>query len=226
MSNPPSSLQQRQRLHRRQNSTPVAFEAMKVQHPTTIQRQNSQHRRGQSIDSRSPIRRQHHHTGSMVSITNLGSTPYGQQILREAQQQRISRPGQHQQIELPVSPQCGMYLSHPSHSLPTSPYDNMTMNAFMQSQGMSAHSQFMPQDFNIPMSAGLSGGFELDENNQHYFQSAQYFPHQHMGFAVQDRRQSHPELRIQTGMRPLTPTQQIQTGKFTIVVLWLKLINV
>lgn len=212
MSNPPSSLQHRQRLHRRQNSTPVAFEAMRVQHPATIQRQNShQHRRGQSIDSRSPIRRQHHHTGSMVSITNLGSTLHGQQILREAQQQKLSRPGQHQHFELPVSPQCGSYLSQTHGSLPTSPYDNMTMNAFMQNQGMPSHSQYFPQDFNVPLSADLQVSFEIDENNQHYFQNAHTL-NQSMEASMQDRRMSHPELRIQTGMRPLTPTQQIQTG--------------
>lgn len=212
MSNPPSSLQQRQKLHRRQNSTPVAFEAMKVQHPALIQRQNSQHRRGQSTDSRSPIRRQHHHSGSMVSITNLGSTIQGQQILREAQQQRLSRPGQQQQIELSESPQCGTFPSQTNGSLPESLYDNMSMNVAMQSQGMPTHSQFNPHDFNMPMPTGLPMGYVIDENNQHYIQNAHMYA-QSMGMQFHDRRMSHPELRIHTGLRPLTPTQQIQTGK-------------
>ncbi|KAL8243854.1 hypothetical protein R6Q59_010112 [Mikania micrantha] len=211
MSNPPSSLQQRQRLHRRQQSTPVAFEAMKVQHPATVQRQNSQHRRGQSIDSRSPIRRQHQHTGSMVGITNIGSTPFGQQILREAQQQRLSRPGQQQSIELPVSPQCGIFLPQSRQSLPTSPYDNMTMNAVMQAQSMAAHSQYFSQDSHMPPSAGLQGAYEIDENNQHYFQNAHMFPH-NVGAPMHERRMSQPDLRIQTGIRPLTPTQQFHSA--------------
>jgi hypothetical protein len=214
MSNPSSSLHSQPGLHRRQHSTPVlAFEAMKMERPTPIQRQNSPHRRGQSQDSRSPIRRQQHQrTGSTVSTTNIGSIPHGQQILREAQQQRLARPGQPHPNELPVSPQCGIYQPM-SNSTSTSPYDNMPMNAVMQHhQAIPTHSQFIPQDFKMPMSAGLPMGFELDENN-HYFQSSHPISQYMGGMPLHDRRLSQPDLRIHTGMRPITPSQQIQNGK-------------
>lgn len=216
MSNPISSLHNPQGIHRRQHSTPIlAFEAMKMERPTT-QRYNSQHRRGQSQDSRSPIRRQlHQRTGSAVSITNQGTTTQGQQILREAQQQRIARPGQQSQIELPVSPQCGIYQTM-SNSMSMSPYDNMSMNAIMQQpQAMTTHSQFIQQDFKMPMTAGLSMNFELDENN-HYFQNSHMMNQYMGGVPLHDRRMSQPELRIHTGMRPLTPAEEIQSGMWLL----------
>jgi len=216
MSNPPSSLRQQQRMqqHRRQNSTPVvAFEAMKVSQPTP-QRQNM-HRRGQSFDyqqqqQRSPIRRQQQN--GMVNITNLGH--HGQQILREAQQQRLARPGQQQHTEIPQSPQCGNFMTG-SPSIPVSPYENMTMNGTMQSSSMQVpHSQYYTQEMNLPMSAGLHGmGVSFDENSQHYFQQAHMVPQTApMMQMPEDRRMSQPDLRIQTGLRPFTPTQQVQTG--------------
>lgn len=211
MSNPPSSLQRRQGLHRRQNSTPIAFEAMKVQMPpANIQRQNV-HRRGQSYDiSRSPIRR-HQHTGSAVSMnTNIGSI-HGQQILREAQQQRTTRPGQQQrnpQLDTTVTQQCGFFPQ--SQPFSETPY-NMTMNVFMPvPQDMMPHSQF--QDMQMPMSAGSQAAYLLDENSQHYFQAMHQIQEAQMMSATNGRI-PQPELRVQTGMRPYTPTQQIQTGK-------------
>ncbi|RDW73905.1 hypothetical protein BP5796_07347 [Coleophoma crateriformis] len=80
LSNPNNNLQNRQRLHRRQNSTPNAFEAAKVNALPNLQRHGS-HRRGISLDQR---RRQ---------------TPPQDytHILRETQQQRLVRPGQQYQ---------------------------------------------------------------------------------------------------------------------------------
>ncbi|KAL2045891.1 hypothetical protein ABVK25_011994 [Lepraria finkii] len=189
--------------HRRQNSTPVvAFEAMKVSnsnmHPT--QQRQPIHRRGLSFDqhNRSPIRRQP--LGSTVSITNVAQQ-LGQQILREAQQQRAHRPGQQNQIQtdLPVQqPQCGVY----SGSSPYYSYEAMTMNSIMQNppQMQFANSPFYPPDptaYQVP----YQGMAVVDENNPHYFQPAhqvQQVPH--TGF--DERRMSHPELRVHTGMRP------------------------
>lgn len=215
MSNPPSSLQQRQALHRRQNSTPVvAFEAMRVT-ASSPQQRRSLHRRGQSFDQqRSPIRKQQ---GSTVSMTNLGSI-HGHQILREAQQQRIARPGQQldTRMELPISPECGIY-SASSSSMSGTPFENMPMNVFMHqnSQGMEfSHSpQFFP-GLNMAMHGGMSNMGLMDENNPHYLQGAQsVLSHQATGMPMDVRRMSQPDLRVQTQLRPHTPSHQIQTGE-------------
>jgi regulatory protein SWI5 len=94
----PTTLHQRQRQHRRQNSTPTAFEAPKVPSLPTIQR-NVAHRRGMSLDQR--LRRQSPPQDiKQVSTTNKGFQQQQQQkILREAQQQRLARPGQQQQTD-------------------------------------------------------------------------------------------------------------------------------
>lgn len=219
MSIPPSSLQQRQRLHRRQNSTPVvAFEAMKVSTNMPQPRQ-SLHRRGQSFDQqRSPIRR--HPQGGMVSMTNLGPI-HGQQILREAQQQRIVRPGQHHQhpnmhMDMPISPECGMFPAT-SSQVPVSSYENMTMNAMMHqaSQGIDfAHSQQYFADMNMSMQAGVPHMGLMDENNAQYLHDAHsVHSQQSTGISYDNRRMSQPDLRVQTQLRPHTPSSQIQSGE-------------
>ena len=205
MSNQPSSLQSRQKLHKRQQSTPVAFEAMKVQMlPTTTQRQTL-HRRGQSYDTtRTPIRR-HQQTGSMVGMNTNIQSFQGQQILREAQQQR-TRPGQQPiqpRVDTLIAQQCGVIPQQQQQQSFQEQYD-MTMNAMMLPQGIMQHSQYG----NMPLSAGVSESYILDENNQHYFQNLHLQTAQYMPI---DRRLSQPELRH--GMRAYTPDQNIQTGK-------------
>jgi len=217
MSNPNPALQTRQKLHQRQNSTPVAFEGMKMHnlHPTP--RQNA-HRRGQSLDqSRSPIRRQNHQAGSMVSIANIGSTQQGQQILREAQQQKLARPGQRN--ESPTTPQCGLFPLNTQFN-PDAMYNTnntTTMNAMTQDPAdmQIPHSPFYAQEMNMPMSAGFDGmGFGLDENSQHYFQPLHH-PRQDFGNGMIDaRRMSQPDLQLYTEQRPITPAQRINTGKY------------
>ena len=103
LSNPPqpSGLHPRQRQHRRQNSTPTVFEAVKIAPlPNIQQRQNVSHRRGLSLDTRrqhiSPTTatttsRQDYTTVSTTTNPGLSTTP--QHVLRETQQQRIARPG-------------------------------------------------------------------------------------------------------------------------------------
>ncbi len=215
MSNPSPALQQCQTLHQRQNSTPVAsFDGMKMQSlPPTYQRPNS-HRRGQSLDQRSPIRRQHQQPGSMVSITNLGSTPQGQQILREAQQQNLARPGRRN--ETPGSPQCGPYSLNTQFDQNTMYHNSPTMNAMMQSSGtpQMTHSPFYTQDMNMPMSAGFDGmGLALDENTQHYFQPSHHVRQDFGNGTVDTRRMSQPDMQMYAEQRPITPAQQINNGK-------------
>ena len=93
LSNPTKNLHNRQRQHRRQQSTPNAFEPVKATNLPNIQRHNS-HRRGMSLDQR---RRRTPPQEYMVSNTNPGyQTTQPQHILRETQQQRLARPGQQQ----------------------------------------------------------------------------------------------------------------------------------
>lgn len=219
MSNPPSSLHHRQAMHRRQNSTPiVAFEAMKVSTSMPPQRQ-SLHRRGQSFDQqRSPIRRQQQQHGSTVSMTNLGSI-HGQQILREAQQQKIARrPGQQLQLnmDMPISPDCGIY-SGSSGSMPGTPFENMSMNAFMHQNpnGMDySHSPQFFSDMYMSMQNGMPGMGIMDENTPQYLHDARsVHSQQSSGMSFDARRMSQPDLRVQTQLRPHTPSHQIQTGE-------------
>ena len=110
LSNPSSSLQQRQRQHRRQNSTPNALQAPKVPllPVTPLQRNGSKsksHRRGQSLDLRPSqstprLTTSNNITPSQDDISvsiNPGFQPSPnrlQHALREAQQQRLGRPDQ------------------------------------------------------------------------------------------------------------------------------------
>ncbi|KAF4448348.1 SWI5-transcription factor, partial [Fusarium albosuccineum] len=93
----PTGLHARQKQHRRQNSTPTAFEGVKVPNlPNTTSQQRAAHRRGLSLD----IRRQHN-SASPTTRQN-----YMHHVLREAQQQRIqARPGtqQHPYANLALS---------------------------------------------------------------------------------------------------------------------------
>ena len=217
MSNPPPSLPPQQprgkMLHRRQNSTPVnAFEAMRVStNNLPPQQRQGTHRRGLSFDQhqRSPIRR---HPGSTVSITNVQQI--GHQILREAQQQRTARPGQPQlqpqPSNLPVSPQCGYFPG----SQPQPPYDHMTMNSIMHTSPTMqfASSPYYNSPDIGPMHSPYHGMPMVDENSQHYFQQMHAMTQE--ANAVYDaRRMSHPDLTVQTQMRPHTPQDQIQNGR-------------
>ncbi|KAI3588349.1 hypothetical protein IWW34DRAFT_714478 [Fusarium oxysporum f. sp. albedinis] len=96
----PTGLHARQKQHRRQNSTPSAFEGAKIPNLPTTQRQTA-HRRGLSLDVRrqqnqninSAATRQNYMVSTNTNNTGLANIST-QQVLREAQQQRIqARPG-------------------------------------------------------------------------------------------------------------------------------------
>ena len=217
MSNPPSALQPTQpRMHRRQNSTPVqpaSFEALKA---TTLQptiQRTTLHRRGQSLDQRSPTRlSQLQHAENMVGITNIGSIQPGQQILRETQQQQNYRPGQQQlQTSIPTSPGCGPYTSGPG-----TPYEHTTMHSVLGQANLqmmhNLQNQYFSPNMNMPMSAGMDGmgmNFGQEDQQQNYFQNAHVMNNNMMP----ERSMSQPDLRIETGHRPYTPEDQIHSGK-------------
>ncbi|KAI1153863.1 hypothetical protein F4825DRAFT_231467 [Nemania diffusa] len=106
---PPSGLHARNRQHKRQNSTPTAYETLKIApnlqniQPSPLrpqpqqQRSRVSHRRGMSLDTRRQMLAQRRQEYNMVSNTNnTGSAITPQHVVREAQQQRIARPGPQQ----------------------------------------------------------------------------------------------------------------------------------
>ncbi|KAJ1325930.1 regulatory protein SWI5 [Microdochium nivale] len=134
LSNPPSSgLQARQHLHRRQISTPTAYEATKIAsklpqldmhnfgaQPVQSQTARSRiaHRRGMSLDTRrQQLRASMSAAAASASSTtpmqdqfpmvsnNTNNTGYNhtQHVLREAQQQRTAGPGHRHQLSTPTS---------------------------------------------------------------------------------------------------------------------------
>ena len=212
MSNPTSMLQQRQRLHRRQNSTPVALEALKVPNlPNGLQRQNS-HRRGQSLDQRSPRRVQNRQLASTVSSTNQGSPTTGQHILREAQRQNLARPGQ--QTHSPISPRCDIT---PRTGANNQMYDG-SMETFMQEQASLQTSSPIQPCFSpgiyMPSSAGIQDiHSDLGENSPGYFQATEDFQSAFTNGALIERSMSQPDLLLNAQQRPITPAQQMNSGK-------------
>ncbi|OTA99713.1 hypothetical protein M426DRAFT_27253 [Hypoxylon sp. CI-4A] len=102
LSNPPQgALHARTRQHRRQNSTPTGYE-MKIatnlpnMHPHQQQQQRARmsHRRGMSLDTRRQQLQQRHQMQSSPTIPTRQD--FQTHVLREAQQQRIARPGPQQ----------------------------------------------------------------------------------------------------------------------------------
>jgi regulatory protein SWI5 len=123
-----SSLQARQRQHRRQNSTPSAFEGAKVPAlPNAHQRQALGHRRGLSLDTRRQQRPQQQQASRQdyavsMNTNNTGlASPLQHPVLREAQQLRMkARPGTHHLPFLPIAPNDSeSYLLSP-HGTPQS----------------------------------------------------------------------------------------------------------
>ncbi|KAK2593749.1 Metallothionein expression activator [Conoideocrella luteorostrata] len=102
LSNPPTSIHARQRQHRRQNSTPSAFDGVNIsQLPNAnTRRQAAAHRRGLSLDTRrqqtisqAAKRQDHNKVRLTTNITGLAHISQ-HHVLREAQQQRLqARPG-------------------------------------------------------------------------------------------------------------------------------------
>ncbi|KAK4150130.1 hypothetical protein C8A00DRAFT_18282 [Chaetomidium leptoderma] len=96
-----SGLHSRQRQHRRQNSTPSAFDAVKIAPlPNLQQRRPISHRRGLSLDTRGPplapapttttLRREYIPVG--ISAINPGPAATSRHAVQKTQQQRTARP--------------------------------------------------------------------------------------------------------------------------------------
>lgn len=139
LSNPTTSLHARQRQHRRQNSTPSAFEGVKVPATTAnaSRRQAAGHRRGLSLDTRQQQQQQHQQASrqdSMVSMstnnTGLANIPQ-HRVLREAQQQRTqTRPGPQQQQQQQNQSHYASMAQDDSENFLISPHDTPQTQRF------------------------------------------------------------------------------------------------
>jgi regulatory protein SWI5 len=125
--NPPSTggdLAARQRQHRRQNSTPTAWEAVNIAPLPNFSNQRParvSHRRGLSLDQRprllpqtrlAPTMRESFAMVGNSATTNTDSPPEQQHIQREAQQHRFVNPGPSQQQQ---EQQLHNFLSQQQH---------------------------------------------------------------------------------------------------------------
>ncbi|KAK4934486.1 Metallothionein expression activator [Elasticomyces elasticus] len=104
--------------------------------------------------------------------------------------------------------------------MPGTPYENMTMNAFMQQnhQGMDfSHSPQFFSEMGMPMHASMPNMALMDENTPRYFHATHIVhPPQSNGMSFDARRMSQPDLRVQTQLRPHTPSHQIQSAQFPL----------
>jgi len=161
LSNPPpaSSLHARQRQHRRQNSTPTAYEAVKIAPLPTFQQQrpHMSHRRGLSLDTRrsqfsptTPTTTLRQDYTTVSTSTNTGSaTP--QHVLREAQQQRIARPG-------PGQPAFGDIASQ-HHQLQ---HQNQTGDGFLLTPNGTPHNPHFVDAMAVQGQIGDMSGLPMD----------------------------------------------------------------
>lgn len=170
LDNPTNGLHARQKQHRRQNSTPTAFDGVKVPAlaPAPRQRQTAaaahgHGRRGQSLDIRQQQQRAMWPTGTTVSTgtNNTGSATYPQHYdMREAQQQSTqARPGLADGLYSPftLSPGDGSLIS------PLSTPQMPTMNSF---------------DFNSNQSMSFSDTWDLPSGRSSINADYELYPQQ------------------------------------------------
>ncbi|KAI0006749.1 hypothetical protein F4779DRAFT_549840 [Xylariaceae sp. FL0662B] len=185
LSTTPSGLQVWNRQHRRQNSTPTAFETMKIatnlpsMHQHQQQRSRISHRRGLSLDIRrqqqmqSPTTPLRQEIQTVSNDTNIGlTTP--QHVPRETQQQRIARPGpQHAYANLASdenyllsphgTPQMQNFEVQCFDGLPSQQDINLSfemyngpMNAIVKNQESFSSNMTASSDFDLLPSSALS----------------------------------------------------------------------
>ncbi|KAI1504035.1 hypothetical protein F5X99DRAFT_68237 [Biscogniauxia marginata] len=254
LSNPSTSgLEARQRQHRRQNSTPTAFDTTKIANnlPQHHQQQFQQphprhrvsHRRGMSLDTRQhAIRQEFNMVSTPTNNTGLANTP--QHVLREAQQQRIARPGpQHAYANLandenylvsPLgTPQMPNFEAQCFDGLPAS--QNVHINYDMYNGAMDAMVKKNQESFSSNMTT--SSGFDLfspSALSTPNFMSFQDSPAGTTGWisegetsssrrssrrisnGIMDRVSKFENMGVQEPQRPLTPTRQNATDYFPL----------
>jgi len=226
LSNPTTNLHNRQRQHRRQNSTPNAFDNVKVHDLPNIQR-NHGHRRGMSLDTR----RRQTPPQDNNNNTNQGYQTTPQHILRETQQQRLARPGQqfqtfdndenylHSPIVTPhrqsFDATCASPYEDQMGSFQYAP--NGPINMIMQVDPNAFHGG---NDFNLFTSEAaltpsayldFSAGFETDNQQQSGGNSRRSSAGRRISGGLVDRVAQFESLSMKSP-RPITPPNQNVTG--------------
>lgn len=216
LSNPTNNLHNRQRQHRRQNSTPTAFDSVKVQNLPNIQRHGA-HRRGMSLDTRQ--RQTPPQDTNMTSTTNHGYQSTSQHILRETQQQTLVRPGQHftrtdndenylnspittpqrQSFDASCTAQYGEQ-SFPQYAY-NGPINNTTTNLF-------SDDNLIPSAF-LDFSAGFEGASGMQNSEGNSRRSSR-----RISGGIVDRVAKFENLTLQSPSRPITPPNQDIQGTY------------
>jgi regulatory protein SWI5 len=229
----PNNLQSRQRQHRRQNSTPTAFEPVKVSHLPNIQRHG--HRRGMSLDQR---RRQSPPQEIPVSTTNTGYTTTQQHILRETQQQRLARQGPGQQFT--QFDNDDTYLQSPVVTPHRQSFDTGSANSYRENGQSSQYAYSGPinsiinvdpnafngaNDFNLFSSDGaltpsafldFSAGFESSNDSGN--NSRRNSGGRRISGGIVDRVAQFEQLALKSPQRPITPQNQNVQSMLMILV--------
>ena len=214
LSNPTNNLQNRQRQHRRQNSTPTAFEPVKVSNLPNIQRHA--HRRGMSLDQR---RRQTPPQEITVStINNQGYQTTQQHILRETQQQRLARPGQQftnfdsdeNYLNSPIvtpnkqSFDAGnQYGERPSSQYSYSGPINMIINVHPSNFGDNNFNPFSSDALTPSAYLDFSAGFDGMQNSGN--SSRRSSSGRRISGGIVDRVTQFENLALKSPQRPITP---------------------
>ena len=225
LSNPASNLQNRQRQHRRQNSTPTAFAPVKVNTLPNIQRHA--HRRGMSLDQR---RRQTPPQEITVSTTNnQGYQTTQQHILRETQQQRLARPGQHfanfdndnNYLNSPIvtpnrqSFDAGQYGERISPQYSYSGPVNTTINVDPANFGGNDFNLFSTDTLTPSAYLDFSAGFDGMQNSG--ASSRRSSSGRRISGGIVDRVAQFENLALKSPQRPITPPNQNVPSKYVDV---------
>ncbi|KAI1821158.1 hypothetical protein F4861DRAFT_520067 [Xylaria intraflava] len=257
LSNPPTAaLHGRSRQHRRQNSTPTAYRTVKIApnlakiqpSPAYAQQQPQgarvSHRRGMSLDTRRQMLTQRRQEFNVVSNTNntaLENTP--QHVEREAQQQRIARPGPQQAYanlatdqnflvspgatpHIPCfDPQWSDDLSSPSDMSMVFGLYGGSMDAILKKSQDSYASDLSSPEFDMFIASGLStptlGGFEENPMATAPWMSDGEEANSRKGprrisIGIMDRVNKFENLGHGSAQRPITPPQQNEPEYFPL----------
>ncbi|KAJ9311567.1 transcriptional regulator family: C2H2 zinc finger [Paecilomyces variotii] len=226
----PGNLHTRYRQHRRQNSTPTAMEAMKTSSlSATAMHQYASHRRGLSLDQRSQEHQRYQCPEDALSNPNMYQHP--QHVLREAQQQRLTRPSPSYQA-MPMS-SSSEYQSFSQEDLQALTNHRSNENQFSENACMSP--DVFTLDFQKMGTMPLKGDFGHFQQQQSFAKSGmpygqfldnsswRYFSNENMaampersGISDHERRMSVQSDIGPHAHRPSTPKKQISSNYLPI----------
>ena len=221
--------------HRRQNSTPTPIGNTKVSVLPAYKSSNGAHRKGLSVDQSVYPRPQRK---LLPQEDNEGNTNQGihrqqQQILREAQQQRIGQPGlqqqqytnEYQEYQSTSGIQTTTNLEFDPGSLTDTLSENQSASFDLALSGLlytskNEDNQFY-QTFGASSSAGHLDGFglEAEETNLHLLNSQYANSQVQMDIQIQNHiNETLLQSDLMDGLqRPCTPPRQTATSRCNIL---------